>query len=253
VDIKDFKDEKDFRIYTAYIAEFDFKIINGKLELILMVDTKSIIEQSITIHDTLQEINKSGKWGIREQIEAKKCLIGSSISTSYDKKNYVAIDIDFTSTCETKMIDDYGISHLEYFNKKKGIPIMFPGDPLIVTNGRKNKKNFFPPELLHPANISRKFKEIPKSAILDPGTRMEKIKRFLEPGAQKTKGLEGLLPSIGIQLKSDNIIVPYYQLEFPLLEAHGIKVCSFFFCDLILQICISYFVFFAKFTQFISV
>jgi hypothetical protein len=235
VDPQSFREEKDYhgnplgvRVYTGYIAEFDLKIMEGKTKLTLLVDTKAKVEQSATIHDALMDFNKSGHWEKREKEGAIRYLEGTSVLTSYDKKNYLVYGVDFSATCATKMIGDLGISHKEYFQKNKKVEIHFPNDPLIESKGRNNMPIFLPPELLHTTALPQEFKaKLPQIAGLLPDQRTPKLQnfvRFLEPGAQKTKGLEGLLPGIGIRLSSNQIPVPVFHLSVPFLKARGIQV-----------------------------
>ena len=218
------------RVYTGYVAEFDLRRLNGSkdLSLVLTVDTKAKVEQSVTIHDILEDINRSGRWTHREKEDALRELQGASVLTSYDKRNFTIFDIEFDEICDVMKIPGQKITHAEYFAKNKKIRLKYPKDPLIQTKGRNDMKIFLPPELLHTTELSVEVKsKLPQIAGFVPHIRSDCVKKFtkfLEPGAQKTKGLQGLLPGVGIRVSSRNIPVNVLHMPIPLLKAKGVQV-----------------------------
>merc|ERR1712127_916932 len=54
---------------------------------------------------------------------------------------------------------------------------------------------------------------------------IEEMKRFLKPGAQKTKGVGGgLLPALGIVLGEERMTVPVRVMALPTIIAAGVRV-----------------------------
>ena len=219
------------RVYTGYTAEFDLRRLNKsqKARLVLTVDAKAKVEQSTTVHDILRDISRSGRWTKQERDEAKRRLEGESVLTSYDKRNFTIYGIEFDQNAETLMIPGVG-SHAAYFKDSKGIPLQFPKDPMIQSKGRSNMKIYLPPELLHTTELSKDVKaKLPQIAGFVPELRVNNLRnfvRFLEPGAQKTKGLQGLLPGIGLRVSGKNMPVQVVHMSVPTLQALGIQVCE---------------------------
>lgn len=98
------------------------------------------------------------------------------------------------------------MSHLEYFRSKNVILQHPDAKPMIKVKGRRqNQDIFLPPELVTSVELEPRVREmLPLIASYKPDKRfdaLQKIKQFLTPGAQTTRGREGLLPSLGVRLK----------------------------------------------------
>ena len=219
------------RVYMGFVAEFDLQRLNGethKTSLVLNVDAKAKVEQTTTVHDVLADINRSRRWSPKEQDEAIRVLEGTSVLTNYDKRNFAVYDIDFRECADSLKIPGTSMTHTQYFAEKKKIKLKYPKDPLIQTKGRNDMKIYLPPELLHTTELSLDIKaKLPQIAGFPPADRflaLSNFVKFLEPGAQTTKGLKGLLPGIGVRISSLNIPVSVIHMPIPLLHARGISV-----------------------------
>ena len=61
---------------------------------------------------------------------------------------YTILDLDFDHSAASLPIPGKKISHADYFHGK-GISLKYPRDgPMIVVEGRRKEKIFFPPELV---------------------------------------------------------------------------------------------------------
>lgn len=68
---------------------------------------------------------------------------------------------------------------------------------------------------------------LPQIASYAPSKRykaLEKVKEFLRPGAQRSRGREGLLPALGIILKDEKHLVRARVLRVPELVAAGVPI-----------------------------
>jgi len=125
---------------------------------------------------------------------------------------------------------DPPMSHAEYFSKKKGINLEHPeAAPLIAVLGRNQSTIYLPAEVVCGNELDIKVQSrLPTIASFKPAERndaIEEMKRFLRPGAQKTKGPGGgLLPALGIVLGEDRIMVKVDCLPLPTIIAAGVRV-----------------------------
>jgi hypothetical protein len=105
---------------------------------------------------------------------------------------------------------------------------MFHSDIPVVVLGRNKQTIHLPAELVTGNELDPRVREqLPKVASFQPERRtkaIEKIKAFLIPGAQRSKGAGGLLPAIGIILESDQLKATAEVLALPRMIAAGVEV-----------------------------
>lgn len=122
------------------------------------------------------------------------------------------------------------MSHADYFEKKKGIALRHPSAaPLVAVLGRNNSTIYLPAELVCGNELEPKLRmQLPQIASFTPEIRhegIEEMKRYLTPGAQKTKGAGGgLLPALGVVLGEERVRVDVNCLTLPRIMAAGIQV-----------------------------
>ena len=122
------------------------------------------------------------------------------------------------------------MSHAEYFKQRKDITLKYPkACPMVVVLGRNNNKIYLPAELVAVNELDPFIKsQLPQIASFTPQVRneaIEEIRRYLTPGAQKTKGNGGgLLPALGFTLSDSRLVVNVTKLELPIIEAAGVRV-----------------------------
>ena len=127
-------------------------------------------------------------------------------------------------------IPNLGISHAEYFKKRKNITLQYPNaPPLVAVLGRNNSKIYLPAEVVCGNELEPRLKQrLPMIASFKPAERhaaIEEMKRFLQPNAQKTKGKGGgLLPALGIILQEKRFTVPVEVLPLPQIVVAGMRV-----------------------------
>ncbi len=163
-------------------------------------------------------------------MNANKEHQGEVVICTYDKKCYSVIELDFEFSPATKPVEGAGMSHAEYFKHRKGIDLKYPDSPPIVAVlGRGNRKIYLPAELVCANELSPSVKQkLPMIASFTPPQRheaIEEMRKYLVPGAQKTKGVGGgLLPALGIILEDSRMKVDVEVLPLPLLKAAGVEI-----------------------------
>lgn len=127
------------------------------------------------------------------------------------------------------MINGKPCSHTQYFKDRKNINLKYPkACPMVEVLGRRKQNIFLPAELICGNELDRRVKEmLPTIASYTPEQRndaIEKIKAFLIPGAQKTRGAGGLLPACGIILREDRLQAKCTVMPVPMLMAAGVTI-----------------------------
>lgn len=205
--------------------------VGGPAHLALTVDIKAKLMRSRSMLETICEGTNpnQARFSPQEQARIKRQWIGESIIATYDKKIYHVKDLLFDNSPASLPIEGLGMSHADYFVKRKGLDIQYPNVKLMVAvEGRRDSTIFIPPELVCGVEIEPFVKQqLPMLTSYKPKVRndaINEIKRFLVPGAQKTKGKGGLLPALGIILKEDRLAVKAETAPLPQIMAAGIKV-----------------------------
>jgi len=244
---RDFVDPKSFteptdrngnnigiRVYESYVCSFGMLRpgVGGPAHLALTVDIKAKLMRSKSMLETIcRDVNPSqARFNPRDQAEIKRQWIGESIIATYDKKIYHVKDLIFDNSPASLPIEGLGMSHADYFNKRKGLDLQYPDVKLMVAvEGRRDSTIFIPPELVCGTEIEPFVKQqLPMLTSYKPKVRndaIDEVKRYLIPGAQKTKGKGGgLLPALGIILKEDRLSVKAETAPLPQIVAAGIKI-----------------------------
>jgi hypothetical protein len=221
------------RVFRAYSCDFGLIRPNGKeAQLALTVDLKAKLIRTKSILDMICEDRDPNNVRFDEyQIrKAKQTFENEVVICTYDKRCYSVTDIDFSHSPASLPIGDSNMSHAEYFIEKKGIPLKYPNSPpMISVLGRNNMIIHLPAELVCCNELDQFVKmQLPMVASFKPHERnaaIEEMKRFLIPGAQKTKGIGGgLLPALGIILANDRIKVNVEVLPLPIIRAAGVEI-----------------------------
>jgi len=221
------------RIFRAYSCEFGMHKPHGEaLSLSLTVDLRAKVIRTRSLLDTLCEDKdpKSFRFDDRKIQQAKRQYKGEIVICTYDKRCYSVIDLDFKNSPASLPIEGQGISHADYFIKKKKIKLNYPNaTPMIAVLGRNNSKIYLPAELVCVNELDNfVIQQLPLIASFKPPERhaaIEEMKRYLVPGAQKTKGSGGgLLPALGIMLGDKRIKVSVEVLPLPLIKAAGVTI-----------------------------
>lgn len=99
---------------------------------------------------------------------------------------------------------------------------------MVKVLGRQNDHIFFPPELVAGNDLGQSVREmLPLIASYPPEKRnaaIEKLRRYLKPGAQRGRGAAGILPAIGITLTDTRMAVRAEVMQAPALMAAGVRV-----------------------------
>ena len=140
------------------------------------------------------------------------------------------MDLDFENSPASLPVEEQGISHVEYFLQRKNIDLKYPNvAPVVAILGRNNSTIHLPAELVCFNKLDLFVKQqLPLIASFKPHERhnaIEEMKRYLTPGAQKTKGPGGgLLPAIGVVLEDERVKYQVEVLPLPLIKAARMEI-----------------------------
>lgn len=213
-------------------CEFGVTHEKQKSYLTLTVDLRAKVIRTRSLLDNLCNDQDPARYRFdRNSInDANRKYQGEVVICTYDKRCYSVIELDFEHSPATLPIEGQGISHADYFIKKKGIPLKYPdARPIVAVLGRNNSKIYLPAELVCVNELDAAVKQkLPMIASFKPKERhdaIEEVKRYLTPGAQKTKGTGGgLLPALGIVLQDSRVKVGVEVLPLPLMKAAGMTI-----------------------------
>lgn len=220
------------RVYEAYCCTFGFlRNAQETASLSLTVDLRAKIARTMSVLDHLCQGKDPTNYhpSSQEQMEAKRHWISEVVITMHDKRCHSVVDLDFEHSASTLPVKGLGMSHAEYFEKRKGTKLRFPDAvPMVVALGRNNLHIFLPPELVAGNDLGASIKQqLPFIASFGPEKRnkaIEKIREYLVPGAQTSNFAGGLLPALGIQLHNGRLAVDAQVLPIPQMVAAGIEI-----------------------------
>lgn len=220
------------RVYEAYSCQFGFiRNIDNTPRVGLTVDLRAKIVRTMSVLDHLAGGQNPSYYNPSRQDRerARRDFIGEIVISMHDKKCYSVTDLVYDHSANSLQVEGLGISHAEYFLKRKNIQLKYPdAKPMIAVLGRRNQTIYLPPELVAANELEPRVKQqLPTIASYKPGSRnqaIDKIRSYLIPGAQKSKGATGLLPALGIQLADGRLSARAEVLPLPMLQAAGIKV-----------------------------
>jgi hypothetical protein len=220
------------RVYEAFCCQFGcLRSPDGTASLSLTVDLRAKIARTMSVLDHLRGNKDTASYNpsYNDQERAKREWIGQVVISMHDKKCYSVTDLIFDQSAESMPVEGLGMSHAEYFSKRKNIALKHPdAKPMIAVLGRRNQTIFLPAELVAGNELESRVKQqLPMIASYKPEARnaaIEKIRSYLVPGAQKTKGACGLLPALGIQLHDGRLSAKAQVLPLPMMMAAGVQV-----------------------------
>lgn len=169
------------------------------------------------------------KYDARTQAALKRKWCNEVVIATYDKRCYSVVDLHFDKTPASLPVEGLGMSHAQYFKARKDIELQYPNAaPIVAVSGRNNSIIFLPAELVCGNELDAQLKvKLPTIASFTPQVRYKGIaemKRYLIPGATKSKNGGGLLPSLGFGLVDQLINVAVTKLELPVITAAGVQV-----------------------------
>jgi aubergine-like protein len=201
--------------------------------LALTVDIKAKVMRSKSLLEVLADGDpRRMRIDPQMQQQMKRQWIGETVIAMYDKKFYHVTDLIFDQSPASMPVGGLGMSHADYFKQRKGIDLTYPDVKVMVAvEGRRKSTIYVPPELVCGTDLDIHLKrELPMLTSFTPKVRsssIDEIRRYLIPGAQKTKGAGGgLLPALGIILKDDRLAVKAETLLMPQIMAAGIQIPS---------------------------
>jgi hypothetical protein len=222
------------RVYQAFSCRFNPLRPgdgSGPAHLALTVDLRAKIVRTMSVLQSLAGNGDPDRYSPNrhDQDKARKEWIGEVVISMHDKKCYSVTDLIFDHSAASMPVEGLGYSHAEYFKQRKNIVLKYPNaKPMIAVLGRRNQTIFLPAELVAGNELGRRVKEkLPMIASYKPEARnaaIDKIRSYLVPGAQKTKGAGGLLPALGIALHDSRLNAKVEVLPLPMIMAAGIQI-----------------------------
>jgi len=218
------------RVFRAYSCSFGLlRNPRGIGTLSMTVDLRAKVLRTVSVLDQLcGNLNPSNyRPNAHEQERLKRNWIGEVVITMYDKKCYSVTDLIFDQSPASMPVQGLGMSHAEYFSKRKGMTLKFPNAKPMIAVMAKSKVVYLPAELVAGNELEKNVKEqLPLICSFKPEDRnqaIEKIRGFLVP---KSRGSGNLLPALGIQLKNDRLSVQARVLPVPRMIAAGVDIPS---------------------------
>lgn len=220
------------RVYEAYSCKFGFlRNPRGLASLSLTVDLRAKIVRTMSVLDHLCGGTDPRKYNPsrHEMNQARQQWIGEVVISMHDKKCYSVKDLLFDQSAASLPVEGLGMSHAEYFQNRKGVTLKYPNaKPMIAVLGRRDSTIYLPAELVAGNELERRVKEqLPMIASFKPDARnaaIDKIRAYLVPGAQKSKGAGGLLPALGVQLMDGRLSAKARVMALPRVMAAGVEV-----------------------------
>ena len=222
------------RVYEAFSCNFGLlRSPTGTASLSLTVDLRAKVVRTLSLlnHFCGNQDPRTFNLKPQDQAQAKRHWIGEVVISMHDKKCYSVVDLIFDKSAATMPVEGLGMSHAEYFEKRKGITLKYPtAVPMVAVLGRKNQTIFLPPEIVAGNELEKRVKEqLPMIASFTPEARnkaIDKIRAYLVPGAQKSKGAGGMLPALGIQLHDGRLSAKAQVMSVPRMLSAGIEIPS---------------------------
>jgi len=221
------------RVYEAYSCQFGFirKSSTDIPRVGLTVDLRAKIVRTMSVLDQLSNGQDPRCYNPSRQEEdrSRRQWIGEVVISMHDKKCYSVTDLIYNQSAQTLPVEGLGMTHAQYFETRKNIKLKYPeARPMIAVLGRRNQTIYMPPELVAGNELEARVKQqLPMIASYKPDSRnkaIDKIRSYLIPGAQKSKGAGGLLPALGIQLADGRLSAEARVLPLPMLMAAGVEV-----------------------------
>ena len=98
----------------------------------LQVDVASRVLRTDTVRDILTGLSKSAGSSMKEA--AEKALLGSSVITKYNNKNYKIDGIDFNDSPKGTFLKQTGqeMSYMDYYKQNYGVVVQDPNQPMLI-------------------------------------------------------------------------------------------------------------------------
>eukprot|EP00804_Cyclotella_cryptica_P022927 CCRYP_018744-RA/>CCRYP_018744-RA protein AED:0.29 eAED:0.29 QI:71/1/1/1/1/0.85/7/1036/740 len=223
------------RVFKAFTCEFGLHKSdtepNSPCSLGLTVDLRAKVMRTTSLLEVMSGDTHPEKkrYDDREKKDFKRQWCNEVVIATYDKRCYSVKDLLFDKSPATLPVSDKGMSHAEYFAQRKGITLKYPkAVPMVEVLGRNDSSIFLPAEIVCANELDVQLKaKLPTIASFTPDVRhkaIEEIRRFVTPGAQKSKGGKDLLPALGFVLSDQRIRVRVTKLPLPVMTAAGVRI-----------------------------
>ena len=225
--------EMGVHIFQAYHVEFNVgrSLPGGPPTLMLTIDlTAKVIRTKGILHSLCRGRDPTTYiFSENEKRAAKERWIGQQVISKLDKTAYSIQDLLFEASSDSLPVADLGMSHTTYYKERKNVILEFPAArPMIAVLGRNKRIIHLPPEIVCANELDDDVRsQLPQIASIKPDRRndaIEAAKRFLIPGAQKSKGMSGLLPALGIVLSDTRLSAQAEVLPLPMMLSCGQRI-----------------------------
>ena len=115
-------------MWPGYVSAVD--VFEGGLYL--QVDVASRVLRTDTVLDMLNNLAKTKKPTLKE--EAEKALLGQSVVTKYNNKNYKIDAIDYNDSPKGTFVKSDGteMDYMTYYKRQYGITIKDASQPMLI-------------------------------------------------------------------------------------------------------------------------
>ena len=156
--------------------------------VLLNVDVCHKVIRTDTVLDFINDLKHKSRGDPQEEI--KRCLVGATVMTSYNKRTYKVDDVDFALSLEDTFSQDDGsaISYRVYFKQKYNQDIKDLNQPALVNVSPKTgNKIFLVPELCQMTGLSESMranfqlmKDMAAITNTEAARRLQECKHLLE-------------------------------------------------------------------------
>ena len=225
--------EMGVHVFQAYHVEFNVgrPEPEGPPKLMLTVDlTAKLIRTQGILHALCENKDPNNyRFSEEEKRKARQFWIGEQVISKLDKTAYSIHDLVFESP-DSLAVGNLKMSHTKYYQERKNYTLEFAAAaPMIAVLGRNKQIIHLPAEIVCANELDEELRsQLPKITSFKPDCRndaIETVKKFLIPGAHKSKGKSALLPALGIVLSDERLKVQAEVLPTPvILSAAGFRV-----------------------------
>lgn len=225
-------------VYPAFACEFGLMRPKGprKAVVALTIDLCAKLMRTQSVLDLIYNGNDPSTYELspQERTQVQRNLESKTVVYKTDKKCYSVVAVRFDHSPSSLPVEGLGMSHAEYFERRKRNPLQYPNaKPILEVQGKRGTGNIFlPAELVCADELDARVKEqLPTICSFDPATRNEAIETIKaklkspmeqEPGTQREGGK--LLAACGIYLREKRLVATCEVMPVPQLVAAGVPV-----------------------------
>lgn len=163
--------------------------------LLLMLDTQHRVLRTQTVLDLMKDLRQVAGPNFRE--EATKMLLGASVMTNYNSKNYTVDDVVWTASPADTFMNSKGeeMTYVDYYKAQYNIDIRWTNPPMLLNKQKlrrggqagEERMIYLVPELCNMTGLTdamrsdfKVMKSISEHTRLTPGQRLHAIQSYVK-------------------------------------------------------------------------